>query len=228
MLSTVDVRLGSGCHVSTASQDTAPLTTWKALFQVILCEANYCSYVQLTSSNLSLPIPLGTTALAIILPIFATINVYYTPVLQRISQRATSSAAAILLASDTLQIIQGVLTVILATIFFNGFLPSQNLDCSLRGTWMGLWRAHDGKAIERIQNAFDCCGLNSQKDMSWPQHGGRTDLCSSSYQRSSSCAAPWKSAMQRNSGLDFGVAVAVGIAQVCILLVTQQDISTVY
>jgi hypothetical protein len=174
---------------------------------------NEYSYVAISSNNLSLPIAFATTILTILLPVIAAANVYYTPVLQRISQQVQSRVAT-LLAPATLQILQGIITVVLATLTFQGVIPGQNLNCNLQGTWQQLWRAQDGRSIERIQDAFNCCGFNSVRDMSWPRHDGRTDLCSQMYHRSSSCAGSWTSAMQRNSGLGFGVAVAVGIVQV--------------
>lgn len=191
---------------------TCPATQFRSV-SCLVDNANESSYVAISSTNLSLPISLGTTILTILLPIIAAANAYLTPVLRRISQQAQSRAAT-LLAPATLHILQGILTIVLATLSFEGLLPGRNLNCSLEGTWQQLWRNQDGRSIERIQDAFSCCGFNSVKHMSWPRHDGRTDLCSQLYHRSSSCASSWTSAMQRNAGLDFGVAVTVGIVQV--------------
>ncbi|KAI0125129.1 hypothetical protein BJ170DRAFT_636403 [Xylariales sp. AK1849] len=169
-------------------------------------------YVLVSASNLTLPISLATRVLTIFLPIIAAANVYFAPSLHRIAQHA-KSPVVILLAPAFLQILQGILTVVLATLSFEGFLPGRNLNCNLQGTWQELWKSHDGRSIERIQDAFNCCGFNSERDMSWPRQGTNTGLCSEMYHRHSSCANPWTSAMQYNSGLEFGVAVIAGVFQ---------------
>ncbi|CAJ2511186.1 Uu.00g068110.m01.CDS01 [Anthostomella pinea] len=164
-------------------------------------------YVQVTSSSLSLPLSTGTTVITILLPLIAAANVFYTPILDRILPRGKYPALQQLLP-PALQIIQAVLTTIVATLAFEGFLPSQNLNCNLEGNWQQLWHEHDGRGIERIQDSFNCCGLNSVRDRAWPR-----DHCQDFYNRHSSCAAPWRATMQRNAGLEFGVAVAVGLIQ---------------
>ncbi|KAH6645897.1 tetraspanin [Truncatella angustata] len=169
-------------------------------------------YVLVSSSNLSLPISLGTRILTIILPVLATANVYLTPRLQSISRAQKGRALAVLVPA-ILQVAQGILTVILATLAFEGLIPGVNLNCNLHNVWQQLWKSHDSRSIERIQDAFNCCGLVSLRDMSEPHHGTDTGMCSSLYHRSSPCAGPWTSAMQRNSGVEFGVAIAVGILQ---------------
>ncbi|ORY64188.1 uncharacterized protein BCR38DRAFT_524286 [Pseudomassariella vexata] len=148
-------------------------------------------YVQATSSNLSLPISLGTSILTILLPFIATANVFFTPLLQRLSFQEGAVLIALRFLPPTLHILQGILTVVLATISFMSFLPGMNMDCNMRGAWGQLWSAHDGRSISRIQDSFNCCGFNSIHLL---RH-------------------PWREAMQRNAGLDFTVAVVVGILQ---------------
>ncbi|KAI1135326.1 hypothetical protein F5Y05DRAFT_179139 [Hypoxylon sp. FL0543] len=165
-------------------------------------------YVQVTSSTLSLPISTGTTVLTIILPFLAAVNIFY-PKLQSFLKEKFNSAALQQLTPVVLQLIQGVLTVVLATLAAEGFVPGQLLECSLEGNWMRMWRAHDGRGIERIQEAFNCCGLRSVKDRDWPRL-----QCRNLYPgRRDSCLAPWRARMQRSAGLEFGVAVAIGILQ---------------
>ncbi|KAI1341885.1 hypothetical protein F5Y15DRAFT_350634 [Xylariaceae sp. FL0016] len=164
-------------------------------------------YVQITASSLSFPISTGTTVITILLPVFAAVNVLYGPVLDRVLSQTRSPWLQQLLPL-ALQVIQGVLTVIVATLSFEGFLPGQSLDCNLENNWQRLWHNHDGRAIEHIQDAYDCCGLRSVRDRAWPR-----DHCQDFYNRHSSCVVPWTSAMQRTAGLDFAVAVAVGLVQ---------------
>lgn len=171
----------------------------------------YSSYVQVTSSTLSLPLSTGTTVLTIILPLLAAANVFYTPYLSSfLRQKLTSSSALQQLLPVALQVLQGILTVVLATLSAEGFIPGQLLDCSLHGNWQRMYREHDGRSIERIQDSFTCCGLRTVKDMDWPRL-----QCSALYgDRHDACIGPWRAAMQRSAGLEFAVAVTVGILQV--------------
>ncbi|KAI0534537.1 hypothetical protein GGR58DRAFT_482546 [Xylaria digitata] len=173
-------------------------------------------YVQVTSSTLSLPISTGTAVLTILLPLFAVANILYTPILTRLT--ASSTFKQLLLPAS--HILQGGLAVVIATLAAQGFVPSQVLKCALEGNWQQLWRDHDGRAIERIQNTFDCCGFNSIKDRAWPRQ--QSQQCADIYQRTISCGVPWRAHMQRASGLQFAVAVVVGIIQLAHLVYLRQ------
>jgi hypothetical protein len=166
----------------------------------------YGSYLQVTSSSLSLPISTATTVLTILLPFFAAANVYFTPVLNRLF---ASSRGYQQFVPSALHIFQGGLALIIATLAFQGFLPGQLLDCGLEGKWQRLYSSHDRQAIERIQNAFDCCGFRSVKDRTWPR-----DQCGESYGRDTACLQPWRASMQRTSGLEFALTVIIGLIQV--------------
>ncbi|KAI1382790.1 uncharacterized protein F4822DRAFT_97046 [Hypoxylon trugodes] len=167
-------------------------------------------YVQVTSSNLSLPLATGTTVLTIILPLIAAANIFYTPILRGILlRRAASSPVLQRLLPAGLQLFQGVLTVVLATLAAEGFVPGGQLDCSLNNNWQRLYSAHDDRAIERIQDAFNCCGLNTMKDRSAPQGQCRTLFPN----RHTRCLEPWRAAEQRTAGFQFAVVVLAGILQ---------------
>lgn len=170
------------------------------------------SYVQVTSSTLSLPLSTGTTVLTILLPFLAAVNTFGR--LHQTLPRTLSAFPALQqflpLVPLLLQILQGVLAAVLATLTAEGFAPGQVLDCGLEINWQSLWHTHDGRAIQRIQDSFNCCGLRSLVDRDWPRH-----QCQELYKnRHVSCLAPWRSSMQRSAGLGFTVAVAVGILQV--------------
>ncbi|RYP05339.1 hypothetical protein DL765_009858 [Monosporascus sp. GIB2] len=181
-------------------------------------------YVQVNASVLSLPVSTGTTVLTIVLPLLAIVNFFYSPVLQRILQRRNGSLASSTreLPPQALQLLQFALVVVLLTVSSESFLPGGlgrgTLACSLEGAWQRLWSAHDVRAIERIQNAFNCCGLNSPRDRAWPPHTGdskgkQKNECEVLYNRSTPCVGPWRAAMQRDAGLEFVVAAAVGLLQ---------------
>ncbi|KAI2615131.1 hypothetical protein GGR54DRAFT_309726 [Hypoxylon sp. NC1633] len=166
-------------------------------------------YVQVTSSDLSLPLSTGTTVLTIILPFLAAANIIYTPLLNRFLRRRIESVPALQLLPVALQVIQAVLTVVLATLAAQGFVPGQMLECSLEESWKLLWHNHDGRAIERIQDTFNCCGLRTVKDRGWP-NGRCMDLNKG---RHNACLNSWRSSMQRSAGLEFTIAIAVGLLQ---------------
>ncbi|RYO77327.1 hypothetical protein DL766_009718 [Monosporascus sp. MC13-8B] len=187
-------------------------------------------YVQVNSSVLSLPVSTGTTVLAIVLPLLAIVNFFYSPVLQRILQRRTGSSASSTreFAPQALQLLQFALVVVLLTVSSESFLPGSpgrsTLACSLEGAWQRLWSVHDGRAIERIQDAFNCCGFNSVRDRAWPPHNNRDNQdnqCSVLYRRSTPCVGPWRAAMQRDAGLEFVVAAAVGVLQLVQLVLSR-------
>ncbi|KAI1401241.1 hypothetical protein F4819DRAFT_508571 [Hypoxylon fuscum] len=174
-------------------------------------------YVQVTASTLSLPLSTGTTVLTILLPFLAAANVFYTPMLHRtLRQKITSSPAFLQLLPIALQVIQGVLTVVLATLAAEGF-AGPTLECGLEGNWQRLWRANDGRAIERIQDSFNCCGLRSMKDKDWP----KLQCSNFNKGRHDSCLVPWRASMQRSSGFEFGIAVIVGVLQLVHLALFQ-------
>jgi hypothetical protein len=154
--------------------------------------------------------------LAILLPLFAAANIFFTPVLTRFFV-ASSRYKQLLLPA--LHILQGGLAIIIATLSSQGFQTGWLQKCALRGNWQQLVHNHNGPAIERIQNTFDCCGYHSVADMEWPK--GR---CEEIYNRHTGCEVPWRQAMHRTSGLEFAVAVVVGIIQVSQLLCTSHRV----
>jgi hypothetical protein len=120
-----------------------------------------------------------------------------------------------------LHLLQLILTTILGTLFFsNGVIPTDTRKCLLSNKWQDMWASHDADGIRRIQDAFNCCGLNSVKDRAWPfpEKGiPSQDACATQFHRTVSCAGPWAGAMQGASGAEFGVVVGVGVLQVCSL-----------
>ncbi|KAI1259139.1 hypothetical protein F5Y18DRAFT_433551 [Xylariaceae sp. FL1019] len=161
-------------------------------------------YVQVTSSSLSMPLATGTTVLTILLPLFATANILYTPVLGRLLKNRGLQQ----FLPPILQICQGILTIVIATLTLQGVLPGSGLNCSIENSWQRLWHEHDTHAIERIQNSFDCCGFRSVLDRAWPRQS-----CPEIYDRRTSCYVPWRSSIQKTSGLEFVVAIVIGIIQ---------------
>ncbi|KAJ8126004.1 hypothetical protein O1611_g7634 [Lasiodiplodia mahajangana] len=181
---------------------------------VILALIGIAIYVQYASSTLLLPISTGITVLTILLPLFAAANIIYTPILNRLVR----SRAILQLLLPALHVLQGVLTVVIATLAAQGFADGRTLKCGLELSWQRWWQNHDGRSIERVQNALECCGFNSVVDRTWPR-----EQCEEIYGRHTSCAAPWHASMQRTSALQFAVAVLAGIMQLAYLAYLKQQ-----
>lgn len=77
-----------------------------------------------------------------------------------------------------------------------------------------MFRAHDARGIQGIQDAYDCCGLNTVKDRAYPFPPGKADRCAARYERSAACKGPWRGALQTTSGVDLMVVMVAGLLQV--------------
>ncbi|KAK8087088.1 hypothetical protein PG994_002062 [Apiospora phragmitis] len=171
-----------------------------------------------TASRLSLPISLGLGILTVLLPFTAWASVFGGRIFRRLSPKNGGAGIGNLLQHPfvpfVLQVLQGIASVVLATLWSQGLLDSgQAVDCNMQTTWRGLWMAHDGRSIENIQNAFGCCGFNSVRDMAWPSPRGNVELCRELTHRETSCAAPWRGTLRRLSGFEFGVALGCAAIQ---------------
>ncbi|CAM1504799.1 Fc.00g023900.m01.CDS01 [Cosmosporella sp. VM-42] len=178
------------------------------------------SVVHFHSATLSLPISPVISIAATILPIAGFLNAFIHPTL--LKQAHASPSRIYQLTPVVLQTLQALITTILATLLFEGVVPSQGLDCVLENDWMGMYRAHDANGIRRIQDTLDCCGLNSVKDRAYPFPKSGASTCAETYGRSGSCKGPWRGAMQVTTGVDFGVVLAVGLMQIIGLLMMRE------
>lgn len=171
-----------------------------------------CSVIHFHSSHLSLPIANALTIITAILPIASFINAFVYP---NLLAEVSSPNRLQRMSPVVLQGLQVVLTAVLATLYAEGFVPSPALECVLEDVWATLYSSHDGMAIKYIQDTLNCCGLNTVKDRAYPFQGQNPSNCAELYGRSAACRAPWESAMQLHSGINFGVVVVVAIMQVC-------------
>jgi hypothetical protein len=83
---------------------------------------------------------------------------------------------------------------VLATLAGTHISPPGSLTCALREKWQGLFQRREDACIERIQDAFNCCGFMSTLDMPFPRqdatHGN--DACMVRYERDQACFEPWR------------------------------------
>lgn len=178
------------------------LTFWTALF----------SYEHVSSFALSLPLSPALTFVSILLPLLAGANLLSLPYLTNKTSRQ-SNAIIKYFNPVVLQSLQGIFTTILATLYSSHILPSDSRECELSTRWQHLFRAKDERAIRAIQEAFQCCGFRTVKDMAWPFPPTNVQ-CPARFDRSLACQVPWTSALQRSAGVNFGIVAAVAVMQV--------------
>lgn len=208
---------GMGTSINSPSLAAQPCAAWNRHVSVYIlrCKASTdCSSsgVHVHASFLSLPISPAVSILTILLPVSGfLINMFYSrhgPISSSSSNRVAKLAPLII------QVLQGLATTILATILFETILPSSTLDCMLETQWLHMFRSHDAHGIQSIQDAYDCCGLNTVKDKAYPFPPGKPDRCAQRYERDVACKGPWRGALQTTSGVDLVVVLAAGLIQV--------------
>ena len=150
--------------------------------------------------------------LSAILPLVSFLNAYLYPSFLHDAKRATATRIRKIFP-QALQVLQGLVTAVLATLLFQGVIHTQALDCSLENRWMARFRAHDGSRIRMIQDTLNCCGFNSVRDRAFPF--GQPSTCPETYGRTVACRDAFRGSMQLNSGLDLMVVLTVGVMQVC-------------
>ncbi|GKT56711.1 tetraspanin Tsp3 [Colletotrichum tofieldiae] len=173
--------------------------------------------VHVSSTNLVLPISPFLSLLPVLLPILGTINAFYYPRL--LFNASHSLARAEQLFPTIIQTLQGILTTALAVLFLQSALTGDDLNCALSTSWQRMFAGKDESSIRRIQDSLDCCGLNSVKDRAWPFTGNVQ--CAERFSRDTPCVGPWREATVRNSAIDLGIVLAVGVLQVLTLLFMQ-------
>lgn len=195
-------------------------------------------YTYTQTRLLSLPIPQGLTLMTVLLPLVAgnkaaqevlpldadlfiglstrTIQLLIHPSTSPNSSTPTKPTLAIS-AILTCQLIYETVTMTLALVYFT---PSTIQSCSLSEQWKTMFRSKDERGIRRIQEAFQCCGLNSARDMPWPFPTGSIAIgeCQRRLGSDRSCYDSWRSALRRDSGLLFMVGLVVFILKVAIHL----------
>ncbi|KAK2607138.1 hypothetical protein N8I77_005840 [Diaporthe amygdali] len=188
---------------------------------LVLALMGVAIYEHINSVTLSLPFSPVLTFLTILLPIFAAANAYALPYLLRARSRSSNRLWVKLAHPAVTQGLQGILAVVFATLYTTYIVPGASRDCSLSTIWQRLFRAKDAQSIKAIQDAFECCGFRTVKDMSWPFPPAEI-ACAQLFNRDSSCQGPWTGALQRSAGVELGIVVVVAILQVVSLVFPQQ------
>lgn len=90
--------------------------------------------------------------------------------------------------------------------------PFGGMQCALKDRWAALRSAKDADSIRKIQDAFNCCGLMSTKDMAWPfpeKAHTEANRCVVRFDRSRACIEPWRAEEQRVAIMLMIVPIAV-------------------
>lgn len=180
----------------------------RALHALLLTNFFRYSYSQIRF--LSLPISPALAITTIILPLAITLS---TQAAYRLRSQAFRAWPALYVALFAFQLIY---ETIIATLSLTYMVP----NCGLEEQWARLFQNKDGDAIRRIQDRFNCCGLNSAVDRAWPFQHGRpedghgADQCRRMFGRDRPCAGPWGQAERNNAGLLFTVALVIFIVKV--------------
>jgi hypothetical protein len=123
--------------------------------------------------------------------------------------------------SKILQVVNSLFLIyetVLAALAGTHIAPMGGLMCPLKDKWEEMFRAKDGEHVRGIQDALECCGFRSVRDMAWPfPDGGKevgVDACVVRFERERACVEPWRDAERRMAVILLVVPVAVFLWQV--------------
>ncbi|KAI7084272.1 hypothetical protein KC356_g6905 [Hortaea werneckii] len=161
----------------------------------------------------SLPIPDIVCALALALPPLAGVALETVLSLDsHLARKGQVHASRIFQATVAAFLIYETVVATLAGVYVS---PFGGMQCALKDRWAALRSAKDADSIRKIQDAFNCCGLMSTKDMAWPfpeKAHPEADRCLVRFDRSQACIGPWRAEEQR-------VAVMLMIVPIAILVI---------
>lgn len=91
------------------------------------------------------------------------------------------------------------------------------LKCALNERWQHLYSTKDADAIQKIQNALECCGLHSTVDRAWPfkDKWHADDTCRTLFGRQKSCFEDWRNEERKAATLMMIVPIVVLFWKVC-------------
>ncbi|KAK0737283.1 hypothetical protein B0T21DRAFT_161028 [Apiosordaria backusii] len=174
-------------------------------------------YEHLTTTTLSLPLSPTLTILTILLPLFSLLTTSVTSFSLSPHRNRTSKPLFPLLSN----LFQFILTIILTTLY-GSTLTTRYTPCALETKWKDFWTSHDSNRIRTIQDALNCCGFRTTKDMAWPfpsgKNGGDVMTCERQFGRHTPCAGVWEDQLNKTAAVELGVVVLVGVVQILSLV----------
>jgi len=163
----------------------------------------FAIYAIARTSYFSLPTSIFAQALAILLPLLS-----YSTVL--LSLRSSTKPRLKSAVTITLYLIP-LLSAILATLSFADLRP-ESLQCFMRDHWQLLWSTRDGTTMQRIQDAFNCCGFGNTHDQAWPRRDPEHQTehrCEIDTGRRTSCRTPWMDEERTALGLTATIGIVL-------------------
>ncbi|RMX84512.1 hypothetical protein D0867_15977 [Hortaea werneckii] len=158
----------------------------------------------------SLPIPDIVCALALALPPLAGVGLETVLSLDsHLARKGQVHASRIFQATVAAFLIYETVVATLAGVYVS---PFGGMECALKDRWAALRSAKDADSIRKIQDAFNCCGLMSTKDMAWPfpeKAHPEANRCMVRFDRTQACIEPWRAEEQRVATMLMIVPIAV-------------------
>ena len=155
-------------------------------------------YAAVHASQLSLPTPLLSRILSVILPL-ANLSAIGPYLLQRKLVVSFPLALSVLVILDT----------ILVTLSGADLRP-QSLSCSLAQQWQHLFSIKDARTIRRIQDSLNCCGYRTPRHQAFPfynrEEGTSANACVVQYGRHTACQNGWMREERKVLGIMVGIA----------------------
>ncbi|KAF2433967.1 hypothetical protein EJ08DRAFT_646856 [Tothia fuscella] len=189
-------------------------TAFSALFLTALTAI--AAYTMHTTRNHNLPIPSTLSAFTLALPLITGLAMQsLTLSIQKLRSQKSNRPHTPPYTTPTLLILF-IYDAVLATLAGTYITPISNLHCGLEDKWQGLWHAKNGKAIRRIQDAFECCGLHSTSDRAYPFPGKDVgvDGCRRMFGYEGSCFGKWRGEERKVAGMMLVVVGCVGLWKV--------------
>lgn len=167
----------------------------------------------------TLPIPSLLTALTVALPPLAGIALETTISLnsQLAAKNKLSRSNAFLWVIAVLLVYETVVVTLAGTHLYPG-TSGGGWKCGLEAVWQRLYSAHDESPIRVIQDAFECCGLNSVRDRAYPfqnRNGHGAEACLVRFERTQRCLDPWRAEERKVAVMLLVVPIAVFVWKVC-------------
>ncbi|MCJ1312933.1 hypothetical protein MMC25_006609 [Agyrium rufum] len=213
-------QIEGGTTNATSSQNT----------QVSLILLIAAAYTTSRTINFSLPIPVLAISLSILLPILTYPSLRLTQALSvSVRSNARKPHPLVILLTQLTPYILVVLqiTLINLSLIFSSSSSSAIIEeCVLRSRWLALFRAKDVSSVRRIQDAMECCGFKSSRDMAWPfkdrEHDDRA--CEVAFGRHVGCEERWRGEARKIAGF----MVLVGVVGVICVVFTVLDMRQIW
>ena len=166
---------------------------------------------------MSLPISKATGIAALILPLATGLGLQGGSSLSRRSANSSVKGHSSLSWSTiAIFVALTIYETVIVTLALTHMVPPSDLTCHLDRQWRQMYSNKNADGIKRIQDAHNCCGLHSVKDMAWPfpAKGRPATACTDTFGRGKSCFGSWRRDEQISAGLFLFVALTTFMLKV--------------